>query len=108
MEPCPPPVECHLCDPTAAAARPSASAAPTAMEDMPTVAIVIGMAGSGKTSLMQRINAYRHAKDKPPYIINLDPACTNLPARGRHFSLLFRPALFTLVVISAVRSTACV
>mmetsp|Transcript_28358 Transcript_28358/g.71075 ORF Transcript_28358/g.71075 Transcript_28358/m.71075 type:complete len:363 (-) Transcript_28358:124-1212(-) len=61
---------------TAAAA---AAASLTKMEDMPTVAIVIGMAGSGKTSLMQRINAYRHAKDKPPYIINLDPACTNLP-----------------------------
>ena len=51
----------------------------TKTEDMPTVAIVIGMAGSGKTSLMQRINAYRHAKGKPPYVINLDPACTTLP-----------------------------
>ena len=28
---------------------------------------------------MQRVNAYRHAKDKPPYIVNLDPAVTNLP-----------------------------
>ena len=52
---------------------------PYTVEDMPTVGIVIGMAGSGKTSLMQRINAYRHAMDKPPYIINLDPAVTNLP-----------------------------
>ena len=72
-------VECQPCadpPPTAAAASASASAseATTKMEDMPTVAIVIGMAGSGKTSLMQRINAYRHAKGKPPYIINLDPA----------------------------------
>ena len=69
-------VECQPCvdpPPTAAAAA-SASGATTKMEDMPTVAIVIGMAGSGKTSLMQRINAYRHAKGKPPYIINLDPA----------------------------------
>ena len=49
------------------------------MEDRPTVAIVIGMAGSGKTSLMQRVNAYRHAMDKPPYIVNLDPAVTNIP-----------------------------
>ena len=49
------------------------------MEDRPTVAIVIGMAGSGKTSLMQRVNAYRHAMDKPPYIVNLDPAVTTLP-----------------------------
>jgi hypothetical protein len=49
------------------------------METKPTVAIVIGMAGSGKTSLMQRVNAYKHAQGKPPYMINLDPAVTSTP-----------------------------
>ena len=58
----------------ASGASGSGSTAAGSMEGMPTVCIVIGMAGSGKTCLMQRINAYRHAKDKPPYIINLDPA----------------------------------
>lgn len=31
------------------------------------------MAGSGKTSLMQRINAYIHEKEIASYFINLDP-----------------------------------
>ncbi len=70
-----PEVECQPCAP-----EPSTAAAGSdAMEDRPTVAIVIGMAGSGKTSLMRRVNAYRHAMDKPPYIVNLDPAVTNIP-----------------------------
>lgn len=45
----------------------------------PSVIITIGMAGSGKTTFVQRINAHLHAQDKPPYILNLDPAVTKLP-----------------------------
>eukprot|EP00240_Pyramimonas_obovata_P005223 CAMPEP_0118927672 /NCGR_PEP_ID=MMETSP1169-20130426/5091_1 /TAXON_ID=36882 /ORGANISM="Pyramimonas obovata, Strain CCMP722" /LENGTH=417 /DNA_ID=CAMNT_0006869485 /DNA_START=134 /DNA_END=1387 /DNA_ORIENTATION=- len=45
----------------------------------PTVLIVIGMAGTGKTSLMQRLNAHLHEQGTPPYIINLDPAVTYMP-----------------------------
>lgn len=37
------------------------------------------MAGSGKTTLIQRINAYLHTKQSPVYIINLDPAVLHLP-----------------------------
>ncbi|CAG8459815.1 13847_t:CDS:2 [Funneliformis caledonium] len=37
------------------------------------------MAGSGKTTFMQRINAHLHSIKKPPYVINLDPAVTHLP-----------------------------
>ncbi|KAF2094584.1 putative GTPase npa3 [Rhizodiscina lignyota] len=37
------------------------------------------MAGSGKTTFMQRINSYLHAKHDPPYVINLDPAVRNVP-----------------------------
>jgi GTPase SAR1 family protein len=33
-----------------------------------------GMAGSGKTTFMQRLNAHLHEKQQPGYIINLDPA----------------------------------
>ncbi|OAA35573.1 putative protein family, ATP binding protein [Metarhizium rileyi] len=46
----------------------------------PPVAIVcVGMAGSGKTTFMQRINAHLHSRDQPPYVINLDPAVLNVP-----------------------------
>jgi predicted NACHT family NTPase len=41
--------------------------------------IVIGMAGSGKTTFMQRVNAYLHEQQQPPYVLNLDPAVTHLP-----------------------------
>ena len=37
------------------------------------------MAGSGKTTLIQQINAYLHGKQQPGYIINLDPAVTHMP-----------------------------
>mmetsp|Transcript_14740 Transcript_14740/g.48342 ORF Transcript_14740/g.48342 Transcript_14740/m.48342 type:complete len:346 (+) Transcript_14740:3-1040(+) len=45
----------------------------------PRCVLVIGMAGSGKTSLMQRLNAFLHAKSTPPYLMNLDPAVSELP-----------------------------
>ena len=44
----------------------------------PTVILVVGMAGSGKTSLMQRLNAQTRQDGKTPYVINLDPAVGNL------------------------------
>ncbi|KAI4248041.1 MAG: hypothetical protein L6R40_001130 [Gallowayella cf. fulva] len=50
------------------------------MADSPPVAIVcVGMAGSGKTTFMQRINSHLHTKKSPPYVINLDPAVHNVP-----------------------------
>lgn len=36
--------------------------------------LVLGMAGSGKTTFVQRLTAHLHAKSTPPYVINLDPA----------------------------------
>lgn len=35
--------------------------------------------GSGKTTFMQRINAHLHAKQQPPYVLNLDPAVLSVP-----------------------------
>jgi GPN-loop GTPase len=35
--------------------------------------------GSGKTTFMQRINAYLHEKKQPPYVLNLDPAVLSVP-----------------------------
>jgi len=48
-------------------------------KEKPVVILCIGMAGSGKTTFMQRLNAYLHEKKEPGYVINLDPAVSNLP-----------------------------
>ena len=53
--------------------------APAALPAGPTVVLVVGMAGSGKTTFIQRLNADLHAKGKPPYLVNLDPAVAKLP-----------------------------
>ncbi|KAJ1915822.1 hypothetical protein H4219_004110 [Mycoemilia scoparia] len=45
----------------------------------PTVIVTIGMAGSGKTTFLQRLNADLHTKKRPPYVLNLDPAVSKLP-----------------------------
>ncbi|KAJ3300500.1 hypothetical protein HK104_011005 [Borealophlyctis nickersoniae] len=52
---------------------------PSPSEKKPTVMICIGMAGSGKTTFMQRVNSYLHTKKNPAYVINLDPAVGQLP-----------------------------
>lgn len=46
---------------------------------MTNTVICIGMAGSGKTTFMQRLNSHLHAKKTPPYVINLDPAVLKVP-----------------------------
>lgn len=58
---------------------PPEAAPPRTPADVPTVILVIGMAGSGKTTLMQRINSYLHEKNTPGYLINLDPAVIHVP-----------------------------
>ncbi|KAL1870232.1 hypothetical protein Daus18300_005297 [Diaporthe australafricana] len=45
----------------------------------PVAVVCVGMAGSGKTTFMQRINAHLHGQKDPPYVINLDPAVLNVP-----------------------------
>src|SRR5436305_14671840 len=62
------------------AAGTSVLQSPFGMATSKPVAIVcVGMAGSGKTTFMQRINSYLHSKRDPPYVINLDPAVLTLP-----------------------------
>jgi GTPase SAR1 family protein len=48
-------------------------------KSLPTVVIVIGMAGSGKTSLMSRLHAECRMRGTPAYHVNLDPAVLHLP-----------------------------
>lgn len=43
-------------------------------KNLPISCLVIGMAGSGKTTLMQRINNYVTEKNLSSYFLNLDPA----------------------------------
>lgn len=45
----------------------------------PVCLIVLGMAGSGKTTFVQQLTCRLHTKNKPPYVINLDPACKEVP-----------------------------
>ncbi|XP_017282583.1 GPN-loop GTPase 1 [Kryptolebias marmoratus] len=45
----------------------------------PVCLIVLGMAGSGKTTFVQRLTAHLHSLKSPPYVINLDPAVHEIP-----------------------------
>lgn len=45
----------------------------------PVTILMVGMAGSGKTTLVQRIHAELRMRKKNPYLMNLDPAVVHLP-----------------------------
>ena len=47
--------------------------------DKPVCVMVLGMAGSGKTSFVKSLTTYLHLKNNAPYVINLDPACREVP-----------------------------
>ncbi|KAE8146062.1 hypothetical protein BDV25DRAFT_163237 [Aspergillus avenaceus] len=49
------------------------------MAAAPVSVVCVGMAGSGKTTFMQRINSYLHSQKKVPYVLNLDPAVYSVP-----------------------------
>ncbi|CAN0380102.1 unnamed protein product [Lampetra fluviatilis] len=56
-----------------------ASPPPEGAASLPACLIVLGMAGSGKTTFVQRVTAYLHTHRRAPYVINLDPAVYDLP-----------------------------
>ncbi|XP_028729901.1 GPN-loop GTPase 1 [Peromyscus leucopus] len=58
-----------------APAEPQASGAP----QLPVCLLVLGMAGSGKTTFVQRLTGHLHNRGSPPYVINLDPAVHEVP-----------------------------
>ncbi|KAH7039639.1 uncharacterized protein B0I36DRAFT_233140 [Microdochium trichocladiopsis] len=69
---------------SAPAAATASAATPTdgpgaQQQQLPVAVVCVGMAGSGKTTFMQRINAHLHGQKEPPYVINLDPAVLNVP-----------------------------
>ncbi|KAG9509723.1 GPN-loop GTPase 1, partial [Fragariocoptes setiger] len=47
-------------------------------QNNPTCLIVMGMAGSGKTTFVQKLAEHLYDKETPGYLINLDPACHDL------------------------------
>lgn len=50
------------------------------IQNMPLKTVIcIGMAGSGKTTFMQRLNSHMRSKKETPYVINLDPAVLKVP-----------------------------
>ena len=65
-------------DPSASASASSSTDAPPKKKP-PVCVIFLGMAGSGKTTWVQRFNAALHMKKKRPYVMNLDPAVLEVP-----------------------------
>eukprot|EP01059_Diplonema_ambulator_P012663 TRINITY_DN23087_c0_g1_i1.p1 TRINITY_DN23087_c0_g1~~TRINITY_DN23087_c0_g1_i1.p1 ORF type:complete len:410 (+),score=171.55 TRINITY_DN23087_c0_g1_i1:32-1261(+) len=62
----------------------TATKGPTHVEEknikkLPTIVLVVGMAGSGKTRFMHRMNIEMHEKQIPSFFINLDPAVVDVP-----------------------------
>lgn len=45
----------------------------------PVAGLLVGMAGSGKTTLVQRISAHLSQHARPSYLVNLDPAVSSVP-----------------------------
>uniref|UniRef100_A0A182YDY3 GPN-loop GTPase n=1 Tax=Anopheles stephensi TaxID=30069 RepID=A0A182YDY3_ANOST len=66
-------------EPSAAPASAGTSAGKTAPKKGPVCIIVLGMAGSGKTTFVRKLAQHRHANGSLPYLINLDPACHETP-----------------------------
>lgn len=50
-----------------------------AHEELPVCLIILGMAGSGKTTFVKKLSETLSNSEKPPYIVNLDPACLEVP-----------------------------
>lgn len=44
-----------------------------------TCLIILGMAGSGKTTFVQKLSEHLYENGTPGYLINLDPACYDMP-----------------------------
>ncbi|CAK5085862.1 unnamed protein product [Meloidogyne enterolobii] len=53
--------------------------ASSSSDQLPPCLVVLGMAGSGKTTFVQRLTSHLHSKRTFPYLINLDPAAGTVP-----------------------------
>lgn len=68
-----------------------ASSSTSTDKTRPVCIIVLGMAGSGKTTFVNKLADHLNSlENSEPYVINLDPAVLNIPYRpniGRYGSL---------------------
>lgn len=48
------------------------------IREKPVCLVVLGMAGSGKTTFVKKLASYQR-EDTNPYLVNLDPACKEVP-----------------------------
>lgn len=49
-----------------------------AIKDKPVCLVVLGMAGSGKTTFVKKLAQFQR-ETMNPYVVNLDPACKEVP-----------------------------
>lgn len=74
-------------DKTESAAGSSSNTVPTSsiadesleITPRPICMIVLGMAGSGKTTFVKKLTQLGHLQNMKPYVVNLDPACSEVP-----------------------------
>jgi len=52
---------------------------PLSNGNLPPCVLVLGMAGSGKTSFVKRLTSFLHEQTMFPYLVNLDPAASVVP-----------------------------
>lgn len=69
----------------------------------PTCVIVLGMAGSGKTTFVTKLVSQLYDSGKP-YVINLDPACNEVPypANIGKFNKVEASDIFVIARIHAI------
>ena len=82
--------------------------APTTEPRMGTAIIVLGLAGSGKTTLVQRLNAHLHSTKRPPYLVQLDPAVARVPYQANidiRDSVDYKEVMKQCVVLCRSRGT---
>lgn len=48
------------------------------IKEKPVCLVVLGMAGSGKTTFVKKLAQF-HRENFNPYVVNLDPACKEVP-----------------------------
>jgi len=63
---------------SSSASAPSSST-PESVPKLPVCLLILGMAGSGKTTFTRRLYSYLMSQKKSVYSINLDPAVVNVP-----------------------------
>lgn len=90
-------------EPAAGSSRgtvPSSSVANESLEiaPQPICMIVLGMAGSGKTTFVKKLTQLGHLQNMKPYVVNLDPACSEVPYHaniGKNISITREKMIFT-------------